>query len=131
MSTAATGALHPDLSRCAQEIRDTLANFESLCTGLSDTQFNWSPEPGRWSIAQYLTHLNSVNRQDLATMPAAIATATRRHPGPYNYSWLWRCFIQSMEPPVKTKFKVPKNYEPPPNANLHAALSEHHRISPR
>jgi hypothetical protein len=128
MSTPATGALHPDLSRIAAEIRETLANLETLCVGLSDVQFNWSPAPGRWSIAQCLTHLNSVNGQDLVFIFAAVASASARSPGPYRYGSLWRYFIRTMEPPVKTKFKVPKNYQPPPRAELNPTLTEYRRI---
>ena len=37
------------------------ANIEkakSLTAGLSAAQMNWRPEPGKWSIAQNLAHLN-------------------------------------------------------------------------
>jgi hypothetical protein len=129
METAATGALHPDLSRYAEELRATLSDVETLCAGLTNAQFNWRPTPGRWSIAQCLTHLNTINGQDLAPMSAAIANATARSDGPFTYSWIWRYFINSMEPPVKTKFKVPKAYEPPPSADLQATLTEFRRIT--
>jgi len=129
MSTAATGALHPELTRLAAEIRATLTDVESLCANLSEDQFNWHPAPARWSIAQCLTHLNTLNVQDLAPMSAAIANATAHSLGPYNYSWIWRYFIKTMEPPVKTKFRVPKSYEPPPEAPLATTLAEYRRIS--
>jgi hypothetical protein len=128
MTTAATGALHPDLSRIAQEIRDTQAQFETLCAGLSDTQFNWRSAPGRWSIAQCLAHLNAVNGPDINPMSAAIASARKHSPGPYHYPWLWRYFIRITEPPAKIKFKVPKSYQPPPNSNFDTTLSEYRRI---
>lgn len=129
MPSAATGALHPDLLSLAGQIRETLVNFESLCVGLSSSQFNWSPAPASWSVAQCLTHLNSANAQDLPVLSTAIAAATLRHPGPYRYSWLWRTFVQFMEPPVTTKFKAPKFYLPPPTAEPAATLREYHRVS--
>ncbi|MEO5924142.1 MAG: DinB family protein [Bryobacteraceae bacterium] len=129
MRNTATEALHPDLARYANEIRTNLADFEALCAGLTNAQFNWRSEPGRWSIAQCLAHLNVVNSQDLAPMADAIATAKQHHPGPYRYAWIWRYFINSMEPPVKTKFKVPKSYEPPPESDLKETLEGFRRIS--
>jgi hypothetical protein len=29
-----------------------------LCGNLTTAQFNWRPQPGRWSIAECLVHLN-------------------------------------------------------------------------
>ena len=40
---------------------DNTANIEkakSLTAGLSAAQMNWRPQPGKWSIAQNLEHLN-------------------------------------------------------------------------
>jgi len=129
MPNPATGALHPDLTRIAAEIRDTQAHFNTLCAGLTNAQFNWSPAPGRWSIAQCIAHLNSLNGQDLSPMSKAIATASLHSPGPYNYAWIWRYLIRIVEPPVTTRIKVPKNYEPPPQADLDTTLTEYRRIS--
>jgi hypothetical protein len=111
MESAATGALHPDLADYSAAIRETLANFEALLAGL--------------------THLNNLNSQDLAPMSANIANARARglmHPGPYKIGWMNRYFINQMEPPVKRKFKVPKQYEPAPQAGLAPTLNEYRRI---
>ena len=129
MPNPATGVLHSDLARLVAEISDTQAHFETLCAGLTNAQFNWRPAPGRWSIAQCITHLNSINGQDLAPMSAAIANAQARHPGPYNYPWIWRYLIRTVEPPVTTRFKGPKAYQPPPEAELDTTLDEYRRIS--
>jgi hypothetical protein len=95
-------------------------NFGSaseVCDGLTHEQFNWHPEPGRWSIAQCLAHLNVVNGQDVATVEEAIRAA--RAAGivgqpPFQYGFLSRKFIASMLPPVRTRMKAPKSYVPPP-----------------
>jgi hypothetical protein len=102
METAATGALHPDIARFSHEIAGNLANFENLCSGLSEVQFNWSPEPGRWSIAQNLGHLIAVNSLDLTPITQLIADARARNitgPGPYKYPFWNNYLIRSMEPP--------------------------------
>ena len=38
------------------EIEANVSHMESLTHGLSEGQFNWRPEPGRWSIAECITH---------------------------------------------------------------------------
>jgi hypothetical protein len=132
MENAATGALHPDLVRFSAEMADTLANFESLCSGLTDTQFNWSPEPGRWSVAQNLLHLIAVDGQDVDSITRAVADARARNltsPGPYKYPFWNNYFIRLMEPPVKQKYKTYKTYMPPPTAPLAATLAEYRRVS--
>jgi len=132
MGTAATGALHPDIARFSAEIADTLANFESLCSNLSDSQFNWSPEPGRWSIAQNLAHLNTVNGLDIPLITEGVAHARIHNitgSGPFKYSWMNNYFIRSMEPPAKQKWKAPKIYIPPPDAPLAETLAEYCRIT--
>ncbi|MEI9814984.1 MAG: DinB family protein [Acidobacteriota bacterium] len=105
---------------------DTLTQFETLCAGLTDAQFNWSPEPGRWSIAQNLTHLSTVNGLDIEPITGVIADARSRNitgDGPYKYSWMNNYFIATK------KFKAPKIYQPPPDAPLAASLAEYRRIT--
>jgi hypothetical protein len=128
---SATAVLHPDLSRLDGEIRETLGHWETLVAGLSEAQFNWRPAPGRWSIAQNLAHLNTVDGLDLIPISTAIVDARSSKltaPGPYRYGWHWRYFINSMEPPVKTKFKAPKKYVPPGDAPLGPTVAEFRRI---
>lgn len=120
------------MENVATEIADTLAQWEALCAGLSDAQFNWSPEPGRWSIAQNLAHLNTVDGLDVAPITQAVADARARNitsPGPFKYPWWNNYFIRSMEPPVKQKFKAPKAYVPPPGAPVVPTLAEYRRIA--
>jgi hypothetical protein len=111
MEMSATAVLHPDLSRLDGEIRETLGHWETLVAGLSEAQFNWRPAPGRWSTA-------------IVDARSSKLTA----PGPYRYGWHWRYFINSMEPPVKTKFKAPKKYVPPGDAPLGPTVAEFRRI---
>lgn len=128
----ATGALHPALARLEAQYRDNLASFEALCDGLSDAQFNWRSEPGRWSIAQNLAHLNVVNGLDLEPLAAAIHNGRARNltaPGPYKYPWLNRYFIRQLEPPVKSKLKAPKAYLPPPERPLQETFEEYRHKS--
>jgi hypothetical protein len=120
-------ALHPDLARLLDEVAANQAKADSF-SDLSTPQFNWRSEPGRWSIAQCISHLNIIASGDIQTIRMAIADARRRNltgAGPYRYGWLSRWFVSSMEPPVKTKFKAPKFYQPPPEAGPAKTLAEY------
>lgn len=105
---------------------------EALVAGLSREQFNWHAAPGRWSIAQCLTHLNVVNGQDLAPIEQALADArTKGMTGapPFRYGALSRKFVASMEPPARSKSKAPRSYVPPPEAEPGPSLAEYVRIA--
>ncbi len=110
------------------------ANFrraEAVAGGLSHEQFNWRPEAGRWSIAQCLAHLVVVNGQDLAPVAEAIRNAREKGitgAPPFRYGAISRWFVRSMEPPVRSRSKAPKGYEPPAEADPTATLAEYLRI---
>lgn len=126
------GNLGNDLAVLVTEVDANISHAQSLVVGLSREQFNWRPEPGRWSIGQCLAHLNTVNGGDLAPLRDAIQTGKARNQtggGPFTYGFLSRKFVASMEPPPKRKFKAPKYYEPVPESDPAATLTEYLRIS--
>ena len=47
-----------DADRCAQEIQDARQRAEALLLGLTPEQFTAQPEPGKWSVAECILHLN-------------------------------------------------------------------------
>ena len=101
------GVLGNDLAVLITEIDANLSHAESVAHGLTHQQFNWSPDPGRWSIGQCLDHLNTVDGRDLGPLRAAIEVGRSRkltRAGPFTYGFLSRKFVASMEPPVKRKF---------------------------
>jgi DinB superfamily len=127
-----TGALGNDLAVLITEIDANVSHAESLAQGLSHQQFNWRPEPGRWSIGQCLAHLNTVDGQDLAPVRAAVDDGRSRQvtgSGPFTYGLLSRKFIASMERPVRRKSQAPKRYVPPAEADPQDTLAEYRRIS--
>jgi hypothetical protein len=113
-------------------IDENLENAGKVTGGLSREQFNWRPEPGRWSIAQCLAHLNIVNNNDIASIETAIADGRARGltgEGPFSFSLLGRKFAASQDLPVKGKFKAPKSLSPPSEADPKQTLGEYCRIS--
>jgi hypothetical protein len=122
----------PDLQMLIAEIEASQSHAESIVHGLSREQFNWRAEPGRWSIAQCILHLNICEAMDLAPLREAIEEARRRGKtgeGPFTYGLLVRKFVESMEPsPTTRKVKAPAVYIPPEEAEPAATFAEFKRI---
>lgn len=100
---------------------------KALLSTLSDEQFNWSPQPGIWSVAQCIDHLNVTGKIYGATIDEKIAEARsqqRFSNGPFRHRWLDRLFVGAMEPPVKRKFKAPKQFVPQADKPLDTVSAE-------
>jgi hypothetical protein len=117
--SAAAASLPPDL----QELLDTWdavdRDAEALLLPLDDEQFNWSPAPGAWSIAQCLDHLNVANAVYLEGIRQAIAQAERagyERRGPIAPTWWGRRFIASMGPRAgaSMRMRAPRKIRPAP-----------------
>jgi hypothetical protein len=101
----------PELQDLLRQIDVIKADGHAVCAGLSESQFNWRPGEGRWSIAECLVHLN---RSVTATLPAfdrAILEGqakgrVAKGGGPVRYGWFSRWMIGSMEPPPKRRMKT-------------------------
>jgi hypothetical protein len=115
---------------------DNAANIEkakSLTADLSAAQMNWRPQPGKWSIAQNLAHLN-FGYPYLDTMESSIAAARAKGilgSGPFRYGWLSSWIMKSQEPPPKRKFKAAKVTTPPPDVDADKALADYLRMCAR
>jgi hypothetical protein len=125
-------AVSEDIAMLIVEIEANVSHMESLAHGLSDDQFNWKPEPGRWSIAECITHLNIANGGDLGPLEETInkgRAGNRVGVGPFTYGFLSKKFIATMEPGGKRKIKAPNLYVPPPRAGKDETTKEYRRIA--
>jgi hypothetical protein len=117
-------------------LNENTANIEkakSLTAGLSAAQMNWRPQPGKWSIAQNLAHLN-FGYQYFDTIASSIAAARAKGiigNGPFRYGWLSSWIMKSQEPPPKRKFKSAKRYAPPPDVDAAKATADYLRMGAR
>ena len=50
--------MNPELQDYARQFEAVTQEARDLAAGLSPAQWSWRPEPGRWSIAECLDHLN-------------------------------------------------------------------------
>jgi hypothetical protein len=125
-------AVSEDIALLIIEMEANVSHVESLTHGLSESQFNWKPEPGRWSMAECIAHLNIVNSGDLVPLESAIAAGRASHrtgEGPFTYSFLARKFVSTMEPTSKRKFKTRKAYVPTAHVDKDETVREYRRIS--
>ena len=111
-------ALAPELDLFRRQFEQLADEADELVQSLTDEQFNWSPVPGRWSIAQCVEHLNVTARMYLPKLDEGIADAIRRGlygEGPFRYNWFGRMFVRSQEPTTKMKYKAAKAFLPAPS----------------
>jgi DinB superfamily len=96
----------------------TLAvDFEAinLCAGLAEDQLSWSPRPGRWSIAQNLSHLRRTTEVFLPAVDATLEASKNRKlhgPGPFTLNLYSRFMVWRMDSRPILKMRAPKSIRP-------------------
>ena len=123
----ASRAYNPEIERLLYQVQVILEEAEGLVQGLSEEQFRWTPQPGSWSIAQCIDHLNVANRGFLKNMAETIEQAKaegKLGDGPYVDGFLARWLHRTMMPPVKRRFKAPKQFTPQPDRSMTEILQE-------
>jgi hypothetical protein len=120
----------PDIQDLEDQLDAAERDARALTAGLADERGGWRPETGSWSVAECLDHLASANRVYLVAMkePAIRAREQGRfRRGPAAPGFVGRWFMRTIEPPVKTAFrlKAPRIIEPraaPPLASAFASF---------
>jgi len=121
MTPSATEPLVPELEDLRKQIDGIVSDAQKLTAGISGRQFNWQPQPGRWSIAQCLVHLNLAGAILLPRIDASIRAARAQGlvgQGPYRHGMLGNLLVSLTEPPPKIKFRAPRSMAPPPAESL-------------
>jgi hypothetical protein len=104
-----------ELDDYARQFRDARDHARRLAGGLSRDQVNWRPAPGKWSIAECISHLSVTGRAVCAKSRDAIARGRERGwtgQGPFAYGWLARWFESSMEPPPRRRWRTSAVFAP-------------------
>lgn len=107
--------MNPELETYTDQLQSIRQAAPGLAGGLTDAQFSWQPEPGRWSIAECLAHLNLTAARFLPAIDAAVADGRARGlvgGGPFSYGLLERLFIRAMEPPPRLRVRAPRYFQP-------------------
>jgi hypothetical protein len=117
MTTRQRLALTPEVDAFRKQFEALSADADALVSPLSDAQFAWRPSPDVWSIAHCNDHLNATARTYLPSLDEGIADAIRRGmyaDGPFQYNWIGRVFVWSLEPPPRFKTRAPAAFLPAP-----------------
>lgn len=115
MSGSSHLALALEVDDYRQQFERLAAEADALVAPLTEDQFNWTPAPGAWSVAECIDHLNVTARLYLPRLDEAIAAAIRRGlyaEGPFTHDLIGRLFLLSMEPPAKLRVKAPQSFRP-------------------
>jgi hypothetical protein len=121
------GTLIQELEEYRRQFVAARDDAQALLLNLTSEQFNWCSQPGSWSIAQCIDHLNVTGKIYGATIDEKIAGARAQQlfsQGPFPHKWLDNLFVRSLEPPVKLKFKAPKQFIPQTDKSLQAVSEE-------
>jgi len=114
-----------DLDRCGQDIKEARLRVQSLVSDLATDQFTKQPQPGKWSVAECILHLNTTAQVVQSLMEKAIAEGKRSNKvgsGPFGIGVKGRLLFWIAEPPPKFRMRAPKKVRPPAAINDPARL---------
>ena len=122
-------SLRGDLQQIIDEVDAADRAADALNARLSDEQFTWH-EDGRWSVAQCLDHLATMNAYYGAAIRDGVERARQRGlhgGGPIAPSFVGAWFIRSMEPPVKHRGKSPAAARPVSQGSREDIMRAYHQ----
>lgn len=105
-----------DLDCCAHDIKEARSRAQSLISGLPHDQLTKQPEPGKWSVAECILHLNTTAQIVQSLMEKAIAEGKRNKTlgtGPFGIGFKGRLLFWIAEPPPKFRMRAPRTVRPP------------------
>jgi hypothetical protein len=119
--------LIPELQDCRLQIETIKQDSHDLLAGLTEKQFNWRPQPGIWSIAECIDHLNVTGRKFIPYLDKMIDTARKDgylSEGPFRHGFFGNLMIKFSEPPPKFKIRAPKVFAPSPDQPMAKVVPE-------
>ena len=103
------------LDEIKSEMTAIEADAQKLCAGLSEEQLAWRPQPGKWSIAENLAHLNITTQAYVPGIRQTLQQARQKGlqgSGAFDLGFTGKLFVNYLEPPFKMKTKAPKMIQP-------------------
>ena len=122
--------LPPDLQRILDAIDATDRAGAAIAARVTDEEFQWKPDEGRrWSIAECLDHMATINSIYSAAVRSGVEQArkngwTRKRP--VEPGFFGRKFVASQEPPVKMKLRAPQRVQPKPMRRREEIMRAYH-----
>jgi uncharacterized damage-inducible protein DinB len=105
-----------DVQSVSRDIADSRLRAQALINAASADQLTRRPNPGKWSIAECLTHLNMTAATVQKLMARGIEQAKQEKrfgEGPFSLGPNGRLLVWIAEPPPKFRIHAPKNVRPP------------------
>jgi hypothetical protein len=100
----------------SRQIDESRRRAHELVSALTAEQIARRPDPGKWSIAECLAHLNITAATVQKLMARGIEQAKQEKrfgEGPFSIGPKGRLLIWIAEPPPKFRIRAPKNVRPP------------------
>jgi hypothetical protein len=123
--TTRTVALTPYLQGLHDAICILREDAKTATSELTVSQWNWTPSPDCWSLAQIVDHLNKTGLTILPHIEAAIEELKRkglRSDGPFRYSGMERFMIRLLSPNPPFKVPVPPMFVPSAPTGLDSSV---------
>lgn len=105
-----------DAQSVSRDIADSRRRAQALIDVVSADQLTRRPDPGKWSIAECLVHLNMTAATVQKLMARGIEQARQEKrfgSGPFSIGPKGRLLVWIAEPPPKFRIRAPKNVRPP------------------
>ncbi len=127
-------SLSPALAAVTREFHDAQKDAQRLVDSVSEGEWNRKPAPGRWSVAECISHLNLTNQAYLPLIREAIERGNRdrsakrmpRVPRLDITGWL---LCRIMEPPVRRlKSKTLPGFSPSATADRLSILERFNQL---
>ena len=116
-----------DVQSVSRDITDSRRRGQALMDVISAEQLMYRPDPGKWSIAECLVHLNITAETVQKFMARGIEQGKQEKKfgeGPFSIGPKGRLMVWIAEPPPKFRIRAPKNVRPP------AAMGDPSQILP-
>jgi len=116
-----------DVQSVSRDIAAHRRRAQALVDAVSADQLMRRPDPGKWSIAECLAHLNLTAETVQKIMVRGIAQAKQEKKfgeGPFSTGAKGRLMVWIAEPPPKFRIRAPKNVRPP------AVIDDPHQVLP-
>jgi hypothetical protein len=107
--------MRKSLTEIRSEVAAINADAQRLCAGLTEEQLGWRPQPGKWSIAENLAHMNVTTQTYLPAIQRSLDQARAKGmngSGSFDLGITGKWFVNYLEPPFKVKTKAPKMIQP-------------------
>jgi hypothetical protein len=105
---------HPDA--VSRDVADSRRRAQAVIADLTQEQVMRRPDPGKWSIAECIAHLNITATTVQKLMAGGIERGRQEKKfgkGPFSIGVRGRLFVWIAEPPPKFRLRAPKNVRPP------------------